>query len=485
MSTAPAVSASTKPMMTVTASARPAIATAARPATATATTTATVARATIAATATSTTARPATATVAAVRPATATATAARPATATPTSPLAATPRATATASASPARVTAAASRPPVTTASAAARPAVSFASAAPASHSHSRTGAAVASNPLHPADSSLASERARRTTPRNEPPPEPEPRADDYERDDDHAEPAPSRTGRAEGSAPTLSDEPAPAAEPLAASGQPWVPPGWKGPTGGRGGRGRGVTNSHGAYPPDLQAELERVRRSFEDVCRERDVLRSHVSKMESLIHERVGAQFRSSSAPRAGTSSAPATPKGGSGSSASLGGRPGSASPKARKLTKEAELEFLRRQQRYGWAPDRSSKLSGVEQLKKHLEAAEKKALEATTKVKIKRYQTKAELEEATKAMFERGAPDTARDHTRSAASERRRAECPPPPPHTHPHTHTRGHAEAAGLPYRSLKAALGRAQTPRAPALLPCAPGSQELAREARRLR
>ena len=381
-------------------------------------------------------------------------------------------------------MTAAASRPPVTTASAAARPAVSFASAAPASHSHSRTGAAVASNPLHPADSSLASERARRTTPRDEPPPEPEPRADDYERDDDHAEPAPSRTGRAEGSAPTLSDEPAPAAEPLAASGQPWVPPGWKGPTGGRGGRGRGVTNSHGAYPPDLQAELERVRRSFEDVCRERDVLRSHVSKMESLIHERVGAQFRSSSAPRAGTSSAPATPKGGSGSSASLGGRPGSASPKAKKLTKEAELEFLRRQQRYGWAPDRSSKLSGVEQLKKHLEAAEKKALEATTKVKIKRYQTKAELEEATKAMFERGAPDTARDHTRSAASERRRAECPPPP-HTHPHTHTRGHAEAAGLPYRSLKAALGRAQTPRAPALLPCAPGSQELAREARRLR
>ena len=334
-------------------------------------------------------------------------------------------------------MTAAASRPPVTTASAAARPAVSFASAAPASHSHSRTGAAVASNPLHPADSSLASERARRTTPRDEPPPEPEPRADDYERDDDHAEPAPSRTGRAEGSAPTLSDEPAPAAEPLAASGQPWVPPGWKGPTGGRGGRGRGVTNSHGAYPPDLQAELERVRRSFEDVCRERDVLRSHVSKMESLIHERVGAQFRSSSAPRAGTSSAPATPKGGSGSSASLGGRPGSASPKAKKLTKEAELEFLRRQQRYGWAPDRSSKLSGVEQLKKHLEAAEKKALEATTKVKIKRYQTKAELEEATKAMFERGAPDTARDHTRSAASERRRAECPPPPPHTPTYTH------------------------------------------------
>ncbi|KOO32557.1 hypothetical protein Ctob_008158 [Chrysochromulina tobinii] len=124
---------------------------------------------------------------------------------------------------------------------------------------------------------------------------------------------------------------------------------------------------------------------------------------MESLIHERVGAQFRSSSAPRTGTSSAPVTPKGGSGSSASLGGRPGSASPKARKLTKEAELEFLRRQQRYGWAPDRSSTLSGVEQLKKHLEAAEKKALEATTKVKIKRYQTKAELEEATKAMFER----------------------------------------------------------------------------------
>jgi hypothetical protein len=236
----------------------------------------------------------------------------------------------------------------------------------------------------------------------------------------------------AEASAPTLREEPAPAAEPMA-SGQPWVPPGWKGPTGGRGGRGRGVAgrDSHGAYPPDLQAELERVRRSFEDVCRERDVLRSHVSKMESLIHERVGAQFRSSSAPRTGTSSAPVTPKGGSGSSASLGGRPGSASPKARKLTKEAELEFLRRQQRYGWAPDRSSTLSGVEQLKKHLEAAEKKALEATTKVKIKRYQTKAELEEATKAMFERGAPDTARGHTRTAASERRRAECPPSPPH------------------------------------------------------
>ena len=225
----------------------------------------------------------------------------------------------------------------------------------------------------------------------------------------------------AEASAPTLREEPAPAAEPMA-SGQPWVPPGWKGPTGGRGGRGRGVAgrDSHGAYPPDLQAELERVRRSFEDVCRERDVLRSHVSKMESLIHERVGAQFRSSSAPRTGTSSAPVTPKGGSGSSASLGGRPGSASPKARKLTKEAELEFLRRQQRYGWAPDRSSTLSGVEQLKKHLEAAEKKALEATTKVKIKRYQTKAELEEATKAMFERGAPDTARAWSHSHCRQR-----------------------------------------------------------------
>jgi hypothetical protein len=126
-----------------------------------------------------------------------------------------------------------------------------------------------------------------------------------------------------------------------------------------------------------------------------------------------------------------------------------------------------LRRQQRYGWAPDRSSTLSGVEQLKKHLEAAEKKALEATTKVKIKRYQTKAELEEATKAMFERGAPDTARGHTRTAASERRRAECPLP---------TRGHAEAAGLPFRSNTPCVSFAR------VVHC---SQELAREARRLR
>ncbi len=122
---------------------------------------------------------------------------------------------------------------------------------------------------------------------------------------------------------------------------------------------------------------------------------------MESLIHERVGAQFRSTSAPRAGSSSAPATPKGGSGSSASLGGRPGSAS---KRLSKEAEHEMMRRLYGKSWRPDRNSNLSGVEQLKKRLETSEKKLKEAA-KPKAKRYQTREELEEATKAMFERGA--------------------------------------------------------------------------------
>jgi hypothetical protein len=70
---------------------------------------------------------------------------------------------------------------------------------------------------------------------------------------------------------------------------------------------------------------------------------------------------------------------------------------------------------------------------------------------------------------MFERGAPGTARSHTRTAASERRRAECPPPLP-------TRGHAEAAGLPFRSNTPCVSFARV---------AHCSQEFAREARRLR
>ena len=146
------------------------------------------------------------------------------------------------------------------------------------------------------------------------------------------------------------------------------MPPNWKGPT-GPGVRSRARSASAERASADPSAELSQMRSSFEDVCKERDVLKAHIAKMEALIHDRVGAQLRS--APPRTTSSAPTTPKG-SRSDLSADGRSGSAS--RRRLSKKAEDEMVGRLLSKSWRPDRKSALSGVEQLKRRLDARDHK---------------------------------------------------------------------------------------------------------------
>ena len=185
--------------------------------------------------------------------------------------------------------------------------------------------------------------------------------------------------------------EPAPA--PTDADPPKWIPPNWSGPTGGKA-DGAVSHQGRGVAPDRVKAELERVRASFEEISRERDLLRRHVSTMEDLIRERIGKKVpippRPDSASAARSASAPTTPRDRS---------PGSA---RKRITKEEEEEMLRRLYGKSWRPDRGRDLSGVEQLKAKLDNMEKKAILAA-KPKCKVYNTKAEMYEAQAAIFER----------------------------------------------------------------------------------
>ena len=255
-----------------------------------------------------------TAAVTAARPTnatgTATATAARPVTATATAP--------ATKAVAFAQPTSQAVGSP-------ARPAV--ATAAPAGVAAAR---ATPAGPMCPTDSSVASERARHQ----------EESPIDDARQDRRDEPVRAKPVRGEASAPGDASAPgeAPAALEPSGSEEPWVPPNWKGPT-GRGARSRARPASAPHASADPSAELSRMRASFEDVCKERDVLKAHIAKMEALIHDRVGAQVRSAT-PRT-TSSAPTTPKG---SRAQLGDDARSGSAARERLSKKAEEEMVSR---------------------------------------------------------------------------------------------------------------------------------------------
>jgi hypothetical protein len=204
------------------------------------------------------------------------------------------------------------------------------------------------------------------------------------------ARPAPA----AEAAAPPPAESGAPAQAP---PDEPWMPPNWSGATGRGPAAGAASGSARGARgrrwsEQDAASELAKVRHSYSEVLKERDSLKLHVRKMEELIKEQVASKFRSRSAPptRALVSDA----MGGAG----VGG----AEVKAKRLSKEAEAEMMRRLVGRAWKPSRDAKGSGVEQLKRRLEGEERKQLEAA-KAKCKVYNTKAEVEAAAEEMFKR----------------------------------------------------------------------------------
>ena len=151
-----------------------------------------------------------------------------------------------------------------------------------------------------------------------------------------------------------------------AADGDKWMPP-WASSADRR--RSGAVGSSReGALidPSELKSELDRVRESYGEVMRERDLLKSHVRSMEKMVHEQISGKF-SKRKPR--PTSAPPTARSGSPGSPDRGNRTDRP-----RLTKADEQEMLRRLFGKTWRPDRDKPGSGVEQLKRRLEQNEKK---------------------------------------------------------------------------------------------------------------
>lgn len=176
-----------------------------------------------------------------------------------------------------------------------------------------------------------------------------------------------------------------------------------------------------GPMATNTRAEVERIRQSYEDVCRERDLLKSHVSSMERLVQQQVREGILGKSAlPPKRPSSAPHGGRGGIGSGGPSA-RPGSASgggglPRRKdsvltprgKLKKEDEDELLRRVYGKCWRPNRDARGSGVEQLKRRLETNEKAARNTEMEKAMRGpRRSKDEIERAMEEMFKR---DTSR---------------------------------------------------------------------------
>ncbi len=162
------------------------------------------------------------------------------------------------------------------------------------------------------------------------------------------------------------------------------MPSGWKDSSVGAAPKVPGRTAKAAPKPssPDLALELSRMRRSLEEVCKERDILKEQVLVMRSRAVSR--AQGRAASPARPG--SAPPTAR-----------RP---SPQRKRLSKEDEQEMLRRLFGKSWRPNSESNLSGVQQLKKRIAGQDRKQ-RAATKPKCKVYQTREDMEAAAMQMF------------------------------------------------------------------------------------
>jgi len=293
---------------------------------------------------------------------------------------------------------------PFTSSVTAARPVASASVARPVA---SASAATATGGPINPTDSTLAS--TPRTAPvratRREPPAAAEQSADAEAEPPFATEPRVSRAMARQPSSEGMALEPEGTAPDAS---EPWMPPNWSGSTGSLP-QGVHATSRRPAraFDSKLEMELVRVRASLEEVQRERDLLQSHVHKMDGIIRTRVRDKLsRSASAPPR-PSSAPGSARGNA--PAPEAGRPGSASarnsPQRKRLTKDDEQEMLRRLYGKSWRPDRNKKGSGVEQLKKRLEAQEEaaRAKGQLEKKKAKVYQTRAELEAAAQQMYER----------------------------------------------------------------------------------
>ena len=138
-----------------------------------------------------------------------------------------------------------------------------------------------------------------------------------------------------------------------------------------------------------MKDELAKIRMSYEEVQRERDMLKSHVKSMEQMVQQQIAGKLKPPPRP----TSAPPRGEGGTFS-------PKKAEAK-RKLTKEEDKELMKRLTGKAWAPDRDDPRSGVEQLKRKMEAQikrdnEKQKEAAGIKKKDKRdLKSRKELEE------------------------------------------------------------------------------------------
>ena len=189
-----------------------------------------------------------------------------------------------------------------------------------------------------------------------------------------------------------------------------WMPPNWSGgnrgaPPAGVRSSSRGRRGGEGAFESNLKLELDRVRSALATVQRERDLLQGHVKDMEGIVRNKVRAQLsRSTSAPPRATS-APNSARGSDstqGAAAFGSSSARSASAPRKRINKDEEKDMVRRLTSHSWRPNRDARGSGVEQLKKRLEEAEKKEY-AKAKPKCKVYKTRQELDDAAQEMFRR----------------------------------------------------------------------------------
>ena len=195
----------------------------------------------------------------------------------------------------------------------------------------------------------------------------------------------------------------------------------------------RAGANARPQSTADLTVELGRMRRSLEEVCKERDMLKSHVMTLRSQAVSRAkGAPPRPASAPT------------------SRGRRAGSPPNGRKRLTAEDEQEMMRRLYGKTWRPSADAKGTGAEQLKRRLQAIERKAYLAS-KPTVKVYKTRAELEaQATEMFKEVQRRKAAKD---AMIKSKQAAQVPPPPALLAPAPPQRQSAACGALSYRPLR--------------------------------
>jgi hypothetical protein len=157
----------------------------------------------------------------------------------------------------------------------------------------------------------------------------------------------------------------------------------------------------------DLQVELERMRAAFDDVRRDRDLLKSHVSSMEKLVQQQVGKAVQRPALPPRPTSAPPTRPRSAGDSRQPSGaeqqGRSSGSVTARGRLSKEEQQDMMRRLYGKYWKMHPENKGSGVEQRKKKLEETERRERsKARETVKVVK-KSREEIEKACDNMFKR----------------------------------------------------------------------------------